>query len=422
MRVTADRDFLKLWSALSVSLMGSEITELALPLMAALTLRASALEMGVLAAAGQIPFLLFSLPAGVWVDRLPRRPILIATDVCSFLMLLSVPLAVPFGGPEFPHLCAVEFGIGSMAVVSEVAHYAFVPSLVGRERLIECNSKLQVSHSASTAAGPGLAGALIQLLSAPVAVLADAASFLISAAFLRLIRRPEPAPDGSDAGLPLCRAIADGMSALLGHPLLRSIIVVSVPITFCSSGFVAIYLLYATRHLGLDPATIGFIFAAGGIGAVSGAVVARRAADRFGLGTAMIGGWILAAASTLMVPLAGGPTVVVIAILGMSKVFEGVADTVANIHQWTLRQVVTADHLLGRVTAGHRFTVYGAGAAGAFFGGALGSAVGLRAALFICATGALVSPLLAVFSPLRDLREPPTPDRLALREADEDNR
>jgi MFS family permease len=415
MTSTATRwgDFERLWAALSVSLMGTEITALALPLLAALTLGASALEMGILAAAGQVPFLLFSLPAGAWIDRLPRRPVLIATDVASSLLLVSVPLAVPFGGPNFPHLVVVAFGVGTMTVVSEVAHYAYVPSLVGRERLTESNSRLQVSYSAAAAAGPGLAGALVQLLSAPVAVLADAVSFLISAALLRSIRRPEPPPDRSDARLPMRRSIADGMRRLLGQPLLRAIIVASVPITFFTSGFLALYVLYASRELGLAPATIGLIFAAGGVGAISGAMLARRAADRFGVGPAIIGGWVLAAAGTLLVPLAAGPTVVVVVILALSKAFEGITDTVANIHQWSLRQVVTPDHLAGRVTAGHRFAVYGAGAAGALAGGALGTALGLRPALFVCAVGALLSPLPAVFSPLRQLREQPVSDSLS---------
>jgi MFS family permease len=412
-KATHRGDFGRLWAALSVSLLGTEITALALPLLAALTLGASALEMGVLAAAGQVPFLLFSLPAGAWIDRLPRRPVLIATDVASSLLLVSVPLAVPFGGPNFPHLVVVAFGVGTMTVVSEVAHYAYVPSLVGRERLTESNSRLQVSYSAAAAAGPGLAGVLVQLLTAPVAVLADAVSFLISAALLRSIRRPEPPPERSDARLPMRRSIADGMRKLLGHPLLRAIIVASVPITFCTSGFLALYVLYATRELGLAPATIGLIFAAGGVGAISGAMLARRAADRFGVGPAIIGGWVLAAAGALLVPLAAGPTVVVVVILALSKAFEGVTDTVANIHQWSLRQVVTPDHLAGRVTAGHRFAVYGAGAAGALAGGALGTTLGLRPALFVCAVGALLSPLPAVFSPLRQLREQPVSDSLS---------
>ena len=323
-----------------------------------------------------------------------------------------MPLAVPLGGPNFAHLCVVAFGVGTMTVVSEVAHYAYVPTLVGRERLTESNSRLQVSYSAAAAAGPGLAGALVQLLSAPVAVLADAVSFLVSAVLLRSIRRPEPPPVRSDAGLPMRRSIADGMRKLLGHPLLRAIIVASVPITFFTSGFLALYVLYATRDLGLAPATIGLIFATGGVGAISGAMLAGRAAARFGVGLAIIGGWVLAAAAALLVPLAAGPTVAVVAILALSKTVEGITDTVANIHQWSLRQVVTPDHLAGRVTAGHRFAVYGAGAAGALAGGALGTAVGLRPALLVCAVGALLSPLLALCSPLRQLRQQPTSDRL----------
>jgi Major Facilitator Superfamily len=235
--------------------------------------------------------------------------VLITTDLVSCLLLLSIPLAAPFGGPGFPHLCLVAFGVGTMTVVAEVAHYAYVPALVGRERLTEANSKLQISYSAASAAGPGLAGALIQLLSAPVAVLADAASFLLSAVLLRSVRRPEPPREGSGARQPLARSIADGLRMLLGHPLLRAIIVVSMPISFFSAGFLAIYVLYATRELGLGPA--------------------------------MIGGWFLAAAASLLVPLAAGPTVVVVVVLATSRALEGITDTVANIHQWSLRQIVT---------------------------------------------------------------------------------
>lgn len=185
-------DFAKLWTALSVSLLGSEITALALPLIAALTLGASPLEMGVLAGIGQAPFLLFALPAGVWVDRVRRRPVLIGADVGSALLLLSLPAAAIFGGPSFVQLCAVAFGLGTLELVSDVAHYAYVPGLIGRRDLTRFNSRLQVSHSAAAAGGPGLAGALIEVLSAPIAVVLDALSFLSSAAMLRAIRKLEP--------------------------------------------------------------------------------------------------------------------------------------------------------------------------------------------------------------------------------------
>lgn len=408
-------DFRKLWLALSISLMGSEITVLALPLIAALTLDVSAFEMGALAAAGQLPFLLCSLPAGVLLDRIPRRPALIATDVCSALLLVSVPLSVPFGGPSYLQLCVVAFGIGTCTVVSEVAHYAYVPTLVGREHLTESNSRLQVSHSASAAAGPGLGGMLVQLLSGPLACLVDAVSFAVSAVLLRSIRKPEVPPGKEAVEQSLRQALMEGLRTLFKHRFLRPIILEGAVAVFFESGLLSIYVLYATRELGLSPFAIGLVFAAGGVGALPGALLAQWAGRRFGIGRAIIGGWFLAGLALLLVPLAGGPFLLVAAVLAAGKALGALTDTVANIHQWTLRQAVTPDHLAGRVTASQRFIVYGAGSIGALVGGALGSAIGLRPALFFCAVGCLVAPLIALFSPLRHLREQPSiaeePDR-----------
>lgn len=404
-----DADFLRLWAALSVSLIGTEITALALPLIAVLTLDASPFQMGLLVAAGQAPFFLVSLPAGVWTDRMRRRPILIATDLGSALFLLSVPVAVTFGQLRFWQLCLVAFGVGTLGVLGEVAHYAYTPSLIGRGDLVAGNSKFQISHSTAGSAGPGLAGLLIQVASAPLAVLIDAVSFVISALLVHRIKTSEPPPTRSRRPEPLAREIGAGMKALLGHPLLRPIILASMAANLCINAVVALYLLYATRELGLGPATIGLIFAAGGIFAIPGALLAPWAARQVGVGPAIIGGWTLAALAGLLVPLATGPTVVIIAILALARALDGVTATVANIHQWSLRQVVTPDPLQGRVTASHRFFVYGAGAFGALLGGILGSALGPRLALLIFATGALLAPLWAVFSPVRHLREQPAP-------------
>ena len=400
-------DFSKLWTALSISLLGSEVTALALPLIAVRTLRVSAVEMGVLAGVGQAPFLLFSLPAGAWVDRLRRRPVLIATDVGSAILLLSVPLAVLFGGPAYLQLCLVAFGIGTFTVVSEVAHYAYVPTLVPRRELTRFNSRLQVSHSASAAGGPGLAGILIQLLTAPFAVLADAVAFLCSAALLRAIRKSEPPVRVDGDATRMLQAVRQGLRFLLGHRLLRPVILFSIPTVFSESGLLALYVLYATRHLHLSPLWIGLVFAAGGIGAIPGAVVAERAGSRFGVGPTIIGGYALAGVAAFLVPLAGGPIAAVIAILALGKAFGGLTDTTANVHQWTLRQTATPDQLQGRVTASHRFTVYGAGAVGGVAAGALASAVGVRTTLFVFASGMVIAPLLALASPLRNLREQP---------------
>ena len=403
-----DADFRRLWGALSVSLLGTQVTALALPLIAAVMLDASPLQMGLLVAAGQFPFLLVSLPAGVWADHVRRRPLLVGTDLGSALLLLSVPLAAALGRLHFPHLCLVAFGVGALGVVGEVAHYAYTPSLLGRERLVEGNSRFQISHSAAAAAGPGLAGLLIQLLTAPVAVLLDAASFLLSALLVGTIARPEPPPQ-PDRAVPVRQSIATGLQALLGHRLLRPIVLASATASVCQNAVVALFLLYATRDLGLDAVTIGFVFAVGGGFAIPGALLAPRVARRFGVGTAIIGGWILAALAGLLVPLAAGPPLAVIAVLAASKALDGATETVANIYQWTLRQIVTPDGLQARVTASHRFVVYGAGAFGALLGGGLGSVIGLRPALFVFALGVLLAPLWAVFSPVRRLREQPVP-------------
>ena len=409
MRTEAGDFFGRLWAALTISLVGSEITLLALPLFAVLTLGASSLEMGILAAAGQIPFLLFSLPAGVWVDRLRRRPILIVCDLGSAALLLSVPLAVPLGGPSFAQLCLVAFGVGALTVVSEVAHYAYVPSLVGRTRLTTYNTKLQVSYSFASAAGPGIGGLLVQLVSAPVAVLADAASFLTSAGLLAGIRHAEPMPARATAIGSWRTSMTGGMRALLGHPLLRPIILGGSVANLFNSAFLALYVLYATRELGLNPATVGLLFAVGGVGAIPGALVAELAGRRWGIGPSIIGGWAVSAVSALAVPLAGGSPLQVVAMLAIANAAGGLTSTVANIHQWSLRQTVTPDHLSGRVTASHRFIVYGAGAAGALLGGGAGALLGLRPTLLACALGMFAGPLVAIVSPLRRLQRMPIP-------------
>ena len=231
---------------------------------------------------------------------------------------------------------------------------------------------------------------------------------LVSALLVGAIRRPEPLPARPERVESLTREIAAGLRALLGHPLLRPIILASAISNVFISASVALYILYATRELDLGPARIGLIFAVGGVCSIPGAMLAPWAGRRFGVGPAIIGGWSLAALAGLLVPLAAGPTAAVVAILAAARALDGVTGTVANIHQWSLRQAVTPDHLQGRVTASHRFIVYGAGAFGALLGGALGSALGLRPALFVCAIGVLLGPLLAVATPLRQLQHQPT--------------
>ncbi len=401
-------DFLRLWLALSSSLVGSQVTALAIPLIAVIDLGASAGEMGLLAAAGQAPFLLVSLPAGVWVDRVRRRPLLIATDLGCALLLTAIPLLALAGSLNLLTLVLVAFGVGTLAALGEIAHYAYVPSLVGRDHLVDANSRIQVSYSVAESAGPGLGGLLIQVFTATGAVVLDSLSFLVSALATLRIRTPEARPTRSGSSSSPVRSALDGLSWLYGHRLLRPVILTGVASGVFDGAFVALFILYATRDLDLVPLSIGLTFAIGGLCAVPGAMLAGRVAGRVGVGPAIIGGWLFESAARLAIPLAFGPTALVIAILGIARGVEGATGTIANIHQWSLRQTVTPDALQGRVTAGHRFLVYGAAAIGALAGGALGTGLGLRPALIVCALGAIAARLPSIWSPLRTLREQPT--------------
>jgi MFS family permease len=398
-------DFRRLWAAQSASLFGSEITALALPLMAVLLLDASPVQMGLLAAAGTAPFLLCSLPAGVWVDRRRRRPVLIAADIVRAVLLLSIPLMAWLGSLRIEQLYAVTFVVGVLGVFFEVAHYAYVPSLVGRESVVEGNSKLQISYSAAEAGGPGVAGLLVQVISAPSAIAIDAVTFLVSAVLLRRIETPEPLV-ATRTSRGVRHDVEAGLRALLGHRLLRPIVLASMTESVFLKGIAAIFVLYATRELEISPLMLGVIMAVGGIGAIPGALLSAPAARRFGVGPTIIGGWLIAMAAWLLIPLATGPLAVLV--LAASMLLGGVAGTIVNVQQWSLRQLVTPDALQGRVTASHRFLVYGAYPLGALLGGWLGATLGLRPAIALCAIGALMAPAWVAVSPLRRLREQPT--------------
>ena len=397
-------DFNRLWAAHSASLFGSEITALALPLMAVIMLDATPVQMGVLAAAGTAPFLLCSLLAGVWVDRRRRRPVLIGADLARAGLLLSIPLAAWMGVLRMEQLYLVTFVVGVFSVFFEVADYAYVPSLVGRESVVEANSKLQISYSAAEACGPGVAGLLVQFISASGAIAIDAVSFLVSAILLRRIETPEP-PVGTQTSRGVRHEIESGLRALLGHRLLRPIVLGSIADSIFLKAIAAIFVLYATRELEISPVMLGVILAVGGIGAIPGALLSAPAARRFGVGPTIIGGWLIGAATWLLIPLATGP--VAVPVLAASMLLSGIAGTIVNVQQWSLRQLVTPDALQGRVTASHRFLVYGAYPLGALLGGWLGAALGLRPAIALCALGAVTAPLWVACSPLRRLREQP---------------
>jgi MFS family permease len=403
-------DFVKLWAGHTISRFGSEISQLAIPLTAALVLNASAFQMGLLGTFEFAPFLLLSLFAGVWVDRMRRRPILILADIGRAILLGSIPLAAVLGVLRIEQLYLVGVCTGILTVFFDVADQSYLPALVSREHLVEGNSKLEMSRSVAQIAGPGVGGALVQLVTAPVAILVDAASFLASAACIFAIRAPEPAPvRHAEGGGSMWVELREGLAVVLGNPLLRSIAACTATSNLCSNGMMAVYVLFVTRELGIGPALLGIIFAAAGPGALLGAVLAGRAANRFGLGATIIGASFLGGFGNLFVLLASGPELAVAGMLILAMFIGGISNPVYNINQVSLRQAITPDRLQGRMNASMRFIVWGTIPIGSLIGGALGDAIGLRPTLAWMVACYLLAPLWVLFSPVRQLKEQPAP-------------
>lgn len=405
--LTRDPDFLKLWVGEAVSDFGDQITLLAIPLTAVIVLKASAFEMGLLAAAAAAPTALFSLPVGVWVDRLPRRRVLIAADLGRAVALATVPLAFLVGALGLAQLYVVAFIAGTLSVFFIVAYQAYLPGLVGRERLVDANGKLNASGSLAQLAGPGVAGVLVQLFTAPMPVVVDALSFLASVTGLSLIRRPEPSltPRRRD----MVAEIREGMAGLLGQPILRTLVLCSSITILVFSGQTAIFLLYLSRDVGLPPAVIGLLLAVGSVGALAGALLASTVAGRIGIGPSFIVGAFLAIGVFITRGVAGGPALAIAVTLGAAQLLGYFGASLFNVNGPSLRQALTPPHLLGRVNASYRFLVWGTGPFGALLGGTLGELLGLRTALLLMGLASLAVIPILFASPLPSTREVPAP-------------
>lgn len=404
-------EFMKLWVGESISVFGSMITGLALPITAAVLLKATPGEMGILGAAGSAPFLLIGLFAGVWVDRLRRLPILISADIGRALLLILVPLLWLVGELRIEYLYVIEFLVGVMTVFFDVSYQSFLPALVTREHLVEGNSKLEISRSTAQIAGPGLAGLLIQVAGAPIAMALDAVSFLISAVFLGLIRTKEPAPQQPTQRRSIWHEIGEGLGVVFGNRLLRSIAGCTGTFNLFSSMMGAVFVLYLTQNLQLQPAVLGIIFAAGAPGALLGALISPRVTGWLGLGPTIVWASFIAGLSAFLIPLAESswarPLVVLVPLLVISQFVPVLGNVIYNINQVSLRQTLTPDRLLGRMNASMRFLVWGTMPIGSLIGGALGELIGLRSTLVVSAIGTTAAFLWVYFSPVRQLREQP---------------
>jgi predicted MFS family arabinose efflux permease len=403
--LTRDRDFLKLWSGQAISKIGSTITSVGLPLTAAFVLRASPLQMGILAGAGGAGVLVFGLFAGAWADRLRRRPILIASDLARAALLSTIPLAASLHRLNMAHLYAVATLSGILTVFFDVSYQAYVPSLVNRRDLVEANSKLALTESIADVSGPGLTGLLVQLITAPMAILLDALSFLCSAVSVWLIRRPE-APPLPSAVPHIGREIAEGLSASWRNPLLRALLQRAAGGAFFGGFFGGLYFLFAVRELHMTALLLGIVISVGGASNLLGALLAERLLHRLGLGRTLIGAQWMIGLAMLLVPLAHGPVALAAAFLIAAQLGD-MAWPIYNINATSLRQAVTPDRLLGRVNSAGHLLFWGALPLGSLAGGAIAQTIGIRQTMLIATLGYLLSNLWFTFSPIRHLRQLP---------------
>ena len=402
-------DFIKLWSGQSISELGSQVSQLAIPWLAAVGLHASPFAFSLLGVLGFLPFILFALPAGVWVDRLRRRQILIVGDASRAVLLALIPILWAAGVLQIWHLLVLQFVIGLFTVFFDVAYQSYLPALIEREHLVDGNSKLQLTVSIAQVGGPSLSGGLIAAITAPYAILADAVSFGISTVFMLRMKHRENLPR-QDTGVPrqkMWPQVKEGLTWVLGNRNLRAVAGCTGSSNFFSSVLFSIVVLYAVRSLHLSSVEVGAVFAVGSLGSIGGALVANRVQKRIGVGNAIVAYAILFSLSSLAWPLAprSFPLPVLMVGFGLGG-FGGVA---YNITQVSLRQAITPERLQGRMNAAMRWIVWGTIPLGTLAGGGLAQTFGLRTALWVGAVGGLPTFLWVLLSPLRSIREMPAP-------------
>jgi MFS family permease len=398
-----DPRFRRFWTGQAISLVGDQVTLIALPLVAVLALDATPAQMGYLVAAELAPNLLFSLHAGAWADRRGRkRQLMIATDLGRALLIGSLPAAYAFDALTFGHMLVVAFLMGSLSVLFNVSYSSLFVALLPRERFVEGSSIVHGSRALSYVAGPSIGGALVQAVSAPATLVVDACSYVVSALFLRTVDVEEPATEPPGRG-----HVVAGVRWVFGSPVIRAALGATATINFFNYVFFALFILYATRTLGVEPGTLGLVLGAGAVGGVVGSVTTGWIAARLGLGPAFALGCVLFPAPLLLVPLAEGPHAVVLACLFLAELGSGFGVMVLDISAGALAAAIVPDRLRSRVSGAYMVVNYGVRPLGALVGGALGTWIGLRETLWIATAGALLGVLWLLPSPVLRLRELP---------------
>ncbi len=396
-----DTDFLKCWFGQGSSYLGTQISLIAVPIIAAVTLDASPLALGVLYASGQLPALLFGLFAGAWLDRQKRRPVMIAADLARTVLTMVVPVAAWFGWLSIPLLCVVLFGLGTLTIFFDIAHLSYVPSLVDRSQLIAANSRLEATASGAQVVGPAVGGALVGLLTGPGALVIDAGSYVISAIALRSIRKPEPEPGHMEQGEPMGERIASGLRFVRAQPVLRALAGCSAVTNLFGFAFLAVYVAFMVRELGLSDFQIGLVFATGGVGALIGSVLAGRCADRYGTGRTLIASQIGFGLSGMLVPLAVLVPSVALPLVVGAEFLQWLTLLIYSVNAISLRQRVTSDEMQGRLHATFAVLTRGFQPIGSILGGVVASVIGLSLTLVVSEIGMMLGVLFLIASPLR---------------------
>lgn len=405
------RDFVKIWSAATVSILGSQVTTIAIPFIALTMLGASVFQVSLLVAVEMLPFLLFTLPAGAWLDRVRRRPVLIAADIGRGCVLLSIPVAYVMGALTIWQLYAVAFATGTLTAFFDVADQSYLPSILDRDDLVDGNADLQISYSVAQIGGPTLGGNLIAIVAAPFAIVVDALSFFVSGAFISAIRRPEDKPERrlDDTGRPMSMRteVAEGLRYVLGNRYLRPIAACTGTSNLCAAALFGVFPVLIWHDLKLPPAFYGTVMGAASVGFLAGAALSSRLPNTIGLGRTIVVSAALGSPAFLVMTLTPANLDLAAVTLFAGWFLAGMSQVVYNVAQISLRQAITPPEMQSRMNATMRFIVWGTIPIGSVAGGILATVVPVRAALILAAVASFASVVPVLASPLRSLRDIP---------------
>ncbi|WP_250037941.1 MFS transporter [Paractinoplanes maris] len=403
-RLLREAAFRRYWSAQTVSLVGDQVTLIAVPLLAVLAVGAGPAQMGYLTAASLLPNLFLSLPAGAWADRRrDKRLVMVVADVSRAVLLLTVPMLWWAGALTLPLLCAVAFLVGSFSLLFEVAHASLFATLVRRADYVDANTLLNGSRAASFVAGPSLGGVLVQWLTAPVALLADVVTYLVSALFLTRVGVPE-APAGTGEEI---KGMTAGVRYVARSAVLRAALLGATTLNLFNYIFAALFVLYVTTELHLSAGSLGLVIGLGSIGGLLGAAVTGPLSRRIGIGPSVIVGFVLFPAPLILIPWASGPQWLIFTALVTAEFFAALGVMVLDITVGSVQTAATPPSMLAVVSGFKRTVNYGIRPIGALLGGALGATIGVRPSLWIATVGAVLGTLWVWFSPIRTMRELP---------------